>query len=216
MNIRLFFHPVFCLQSRNAPEVGKISCNKNKFFLDGCGGNKHIHISNLQASAFQLPAYLSVFLETHDMIGFKKHCNLTHVIEMLLLARLKCTKIQFGKSNVRNLAIVNSNFFKMLKNTTIFLEKRDTRICVKKVNPACKHTYQVSILRTISALWRKSEPSPSHSPLILDRKALRRSSGLSGFSTGRISLFANHSRSLCESDSPCRYVHRLFNANEVI
>ena len=31
-----------------------------------------------------------------------------------------------------------------------------------------------------------------------------------------ISLLASHSRSLCESERPCRYAHKLFNANVVI
>ena len=202
MKNKLFLHPVFNLQPRNATEMVSITCNKNEAFLKCCGGNEHVHITNLHSFAFQQPANLSVFLETTDVIRFKQHGNLAHIVEMLLPARLKCTKIQLSKCYIRNLTIVNSNFFKMLKDKTVFLEKFNTRICVKKVNPVCMHTYQVSISRTISALWRKSVPSPSHSPLIFDRKVLRRSSELSDFSTGRISLFANHSRSFCESESP--------------
>ena len=202
MKDRLFLHPVFYLQSRNTTEMVFIACNKDKIFLNGSGGNEHVHIANLHAFAFQLPAYLSVFLEITDVTRFKQHGNLVHIVEMLLLTRLKCTKIQLSKCYIRNFTFVNSNFPKMLKDTIVFLKEFNTRISVKKVNSVCKHIYQVSMLRTISALWRKSVPSPSHSPLILDRNALRRSSELSDFSAGRKSLFANHSRSLCESESP--------------
>ena len=105
-----------------------------------------------------------------------------------------------------------------------FLKQCNTNTCVEEIDVVYAHNHQVSTSLTISAPCRSSfaiviaSAEPPKLPLNFASASSKRalSSSLETVSLGMISLFANHSRSVCESESPCRYVHKLFNANDVI
>lgn len=122
------------------------------------------------------------------------------------------------------LQLCRSNFSEMLNHIWAFLQQCNTNASVKKIDVVCAHTHQVSTSLTISAPCRSpfatviASAGPPKSPLNFANASSKRalSSTPETVSLGMISLLANHSRSVCESESPCRYVHKLFNANDVI
>ena len=217
-------YPIFNLQTRYSFKVLNVACYKGYVLFKSSGCNEHVHIANAKALFFKSPAYFSVFAHILYGIMLKKFGNFRNIVEVFVFARLECAKIKLCQSYVRNLTVICANFPKALNHIWAFLKQCDADACVEKIDVVCTHNYQVSTSLTISAPCRSSfatviaSAEPPKSPLNFFNASSRRAllSCFNSDSLGIISLLASHSRSSCESESPCKYVHRLFNANDVI
>jgi len=167
---RLFFHPVFNLQTRDTAEVFDVIGNQNQVVFHGSSSNKKVKTVNRRSSLFRFKAYFSIFVKARrNLVVLKQTLHRPNIIEMFFFTGLNRSKKHFCNGNFRNLQVLMIVLTNVLTNIRMAFHHSNANVGVKQIFTFCKHGYQTSTLRLFTRPFLRdsaisvAEPSPPQS-----------------------------------------------------